>query len=43
MLIHQALAQVRIFTSGEVQLRLDNEDAVLAAMHAAVGATPTAS
>lgn len=43
MLIHQALAQVRIFTSGDPQIRLDNEDAVLAAMRVAVGVTPTTS
>lgn len=39
MLIHQAVAQVRIFTSGDVEKSLDGEAAVLAAMRSAVGAT----
>jgi len=37
MLINQALAQVRIFVSGDPATELDNEPAVLAAMRAAVG------
>lgn len=37
MLVHQALLQVRIFVSGDPLEPLDDEDAVLAAMLAAVG------
>ena len=36
MLLHQALLQVRIFVSGEVDVPLDDESAVLAAMRKAV-------
>lgn len=36
MLVEQALVQVRIFTSGDPELPLDREEAVLAAMRAAV-------
>lgn len=36
MLLHQALLQVRIFTSGDVDAPLPNEPAVFAAMRAAV-------
>jgi shikimate dehydrogenase len=37
MLVLQALAQVRIFVSGDPDLPLDSDDEVLAAMQAAVG------
>jgi shikimate dehydrogenase len=36
MLLHQALLQVRIFASGDVDVPLEDEDAVLAAMRDAV-------
>lgn len=36
MLLHQALLQVRIFTSGDVDAELPGEDRILAAMRAAV-------
>ena len=36
MLLHQALLQVRVFTTGEVGTPLPNEDAVLRAMRSAV-------
>jgi shikimate dehydrogenase len=39
MLAHQALAQVRIFVTGDPQLRLPDEPAVFAAMTRAVGLT----
>ncbi|NEN06306.1 shikimate dehydrogenase [Diaminobutyricibacter tongyongensis] len=41
MLTHQALLQVRIFVSGDPLQPLDDEDAVLAAMLAAVGIDAT--
>ncbi|RFA12711.1 hypothetical protein B7R21_10265 [Subtercola boreus] len=37
MLVHQALAQVRVFVGGDPELVLENEPAVLAAMFEAVG------
>lgn len=37
MLVHQALAQVRVFVGGDPDRALPGEDAVLAAMRAAVG------
>lgn len=37
MLLHQAIAQVRIFVTGEEDAPLDDEQAVVAAMRAAVG------
>lgn len=37
MLLHQAIAQVRIFVTGEEDGELDDEDDVVAAMRAAVG------
>lgn len=43
MLINQALAQVRVFTSGDPTEALSDEPMVLAAMRDAVGATTTAS
>ncbi|MEO7147107.1 MAG: shikimate dehydrogenase, partial [Terrimesophilobacter sp.] len=43
MLINQALAQVRVFTSGDPTEALSDEPAVLAAMRDAVGATTTPS
>ncbi|MBM3716994.1 MAG: shikimate dehydrogenase, partial [Actinobacteria bacterium] len=36
MLLHQALLQVRVFVGGDPALPLDREDAVLAAMRAAL-------
>jgi shikimate dehydrogenase len=38
MLLHQAVAQVRLFTAGDSTTRLHHEPAVLAAMRASVGA-----
>lgn len=40
MLAYQALAQIRLFISADADLPLPKEDAVLAAMLAAVGLTP---
>jgi shikimate dehydrogenase len=37
MLIHQAIAQVRVFTSGELDTELPNERAVELAMRDALG------
>ena len=36
MLLHQALLQVRIFTSGDPDVPVDDESAVLAAMREAI-------
>ena len=36
MLLHQAVGQVRVFLSGDPDLVLENEAAVLGAMRAAV-------
>lgn len=38
MLLHQAVLQVRVFVSGDLQAGLDDEDAVLAAMRGALAA-----
>lgn len=42
VLLYQALAQVRVFTTGDAQLRLDNESEVFAAMRRSVAATSPA-
>ena len=43
MLAHQALAQVRIFVSGDPQTALPEEAAVLAAMRESIGLPPSAA
>ncbi len=40
MLLHQAVAQVRIFVGGSAEFELPNEATVVAAMRVAVGLTP---
>ncbi|GAA2014850.1 shikimate dehydrogenase [Microbacterium ulmi] len=41
MLLHQAVLQIRIFTTGDVEAPLSDEDAVIAAMHAGVTGGPS--
>lgn len=43
MLVHQAVLQIRIFRTGDPLVPLDDEDAVLEAMLASVGLSPTGS